>query len=461
MSVNKLKKELTMSQIIAMAAGGMIAAWMVEIKYWFELSGPGSMWALMVCALFVLPLCLVYSEMTSMLPFAGGENVWISNAFNWTTGFFSGWALILLYVMAMPTVSYGIATMSSYLFDLSFNQVKIIAAVILVLWYIITNFEIKWMARIQSVMFWSTLAVSVYASITFILSDQWSYQIISASPSWFPNGFSGFSAAIGLLIMKFVGFDLIPQLAEEADFPVKKLWKTFMISLALTLLVYGLAVFAVGGIVTTEWVMETDIVDPRVADIIGRHWLGIAIVVMGTLTCLTTLSGFWLSASRTIYGASRQRQLTSSLVAINKHGQPWKANIAVGILSIYFTVFAPEAWINYIYSIYGVTAGFIYFMVATSFLILRKKHPEWNRPFKAKAGQVVGWISIAFTVWVIYSCATAMTFSSWMMLILYFSIGFVFWLYAKYMQKKSPEKWAPSILTPSDLNSADITDEAV
>lgn len=235
-----------MHQVIAMAAGGMIAAWMVEIKYWFELSGPGSFWALAVCALFVLPLCLVYSEMTSMLPFAGGENVWISNAFNWDIGFFSGWALILLYVMAMPTVSYGIATMSGYIYPLEFNQVKVIAAIILVLWYILTNFEIKWLARIQSVMFWSTLCVSVFASITFITSDSWSYANLSGSPSWFPNGFTGFSAAVGLLIMKFVGFDLIPQLAEEANFPTKKLWKTFIISLGLTLLVYGLAVFGVG-----------------------------------------------------------------------------------------------------------------------------------------------------------------------------------------------------------------------
>lgn len=450
MEGNHLKKELSMSQIIAMAAGGMIAAWMVEIKFWFELSGPGSFWALAVCALFVLPLCLVYSEMTSMLPFAGGENVWISNAYNWDTGFFSGWALILLYVMAMPTVSYGIASMSSYIYPLTFDQVKILAAIILVLWYIITNFEIKWMARIQSFMFWSTMAVSIYASITFMLSDQWSYQTLSGSPSWFPNGFGGFAAAIGLLIMKFVGFDLIPQLAEEADFPVKKLWKTFVISLGLTLLVYGLAVFGVGGIVTTAWVMETDIVDPRVADIIGQHWLGVAIVVMGTMTCLTTLSGFWLSASRTIYGASRQRQLTSSFISINKYGQPWKANIAVGILSIYFTVFAPESWINYIYSIYGVTAGFVYFMVATSFLILRKKRPEWDRPFVAKAGQFMGWISVIFTVWIVYTCAAAMDLASWMVLLLYFAIGFALWLYAKMMQKQNPEKWTPIILTPDD-----------
>ena len=32
---NGLRKELKLSSMIAMAAGGMIAAWMVEIKYWF------------------------------------------------------------------------------------------------------------------------------------------------------------------------------------------------------------------------------------------------------------------------------------------------------------------------------------------------------------------------------------------------------------------------------------------
>ena len=43
----KLKKELSLSQIIAMAAGGMIAAWMVEIKYWFEISGTGAVFSLL------------------------------------------------------------------------------------------------------------------------------------------------------------------------------------------------------------------------------------------------------------------------------------------------------------------------------------------------------------------------------------------------------------------------------
>ena len=64
--MNTLRKDLSLSQIIAMAAGGMIAAWMVEMIYWFELSGSGSFWALLATGIFIIPLGLIYSEMSSM-----------------------------------------------------------------------------------------------------------------------------------------------------------------------------------------------------------------------------------------------------------------------------------------------------------------------------------------------------------------------------------------------------------
>ncbi len=444
----QLKKELSLSQVIAMAAGGMIAAWMVEIKYWFELSGPGSIFSLITCALLILPLCLIYSEMTSMLPYAGGENIWVSNAFGWNLGWFSCWGVMLLYIMAMPTVSYGIASMIGYLYPITFVQTKIVAAIILCLWFFITNKEIKYLAKLQSIMFWSTLVVSIVASIIFITSKEWSLETLT-SPM-FTNGFSGYSTAVALLIMKFVGFDLIPQLAEETNFPRKKLWIGFVGSLLCTVAIYGFAIIGVGGIVDTAWVMETDIVDPRVADIIGKHWLGLIIVTMGTVTCLTTLSGFWLSASRTLYGAATQRQFTSMFADLNKSGQPWKANIVVGILSLYFTVFAPEAWINYIYTIYGAAAGFVYFMVTISFFKLRKTKPHWERPCKTKFGGLLGSISILFTVYVIYSSFAAMDTGAWITLGIYILIGVPFWYYAKSKQKSDPDNWAPVIISPDN-----------
>ncbi|MFV0517099.1 MAG: APC family permease [Aminipila sp.] len=447
MGENGLRKELKLTNLISMAAGGMIAAWMVEIKLWFELSGPGSVFSFITCAILLLPLCLIYSEMTSMMPYAGGQNIWVSNAFGWNTGFAACWFIMLLYIMAMPTVAYGIASMIGYFYPATAIQVKVIASIIIIFWFFLTNQELKILAKLQSVLFWSTLVVSLVASIIFITSKEWSFETID----WFPNGFSGYSAAVGLLIMKFVGFDLVPQLAEEANFPRKNLWKAFVGSLACTTLIYGMAIIGVAGIVSNEWVAQTDIVDPRVADIIGMHWLALVIVVMGSLTCLTTLSSFWLSASRILYGAAQQHQLTKKFIVLNKNGQPSTANFVVGILAVYFTVFAPDAWINYIYTIYGVAAGVVYLMVVLSFLKLRKMHPDWERPYKAKAGALMGIIGILFTIYVIYVSMIAMDTGAWVVLVIYIALAIPFWAYAKSKQKTDPENWSPVIISPDTV----------
>jgi amino acid transporter len=445
---NSLKRSLSLPQIIALAAGGMIAAWMVEIKYWFQLSGTGSVVALILCGILVLPLCLIYTEMTTMLPFAGGENIWVSNAFGWNTGWLCCWFVLLMYVMAMPTVSYGIASMAGYLIPITSEQTKIAAAIILLIWYIMSNFEIRLMARIQSFLFWSTLIVAIGADLIFISSGSW--KIGNLSP-WFPNGISGFGAAVALLIMKFIGFDMIPQLSEEITFQKSKLWLAFAGSLFFTALIYGTAIIAVGGIVSQEWIQSVSIVDPKVADLLHMHWLGIVIVVMGTLTCLTTLTGFWVSASRTLFGAAQQGQLSSHFTKLNKYGQPYIGNIAVCILSIFFTVFAPEAWVNYIYTIYGVTAGIVYLLVVLSFLQLRRIKPEWNRPYYLKFGRILGIIGVLFCLYVIYQSVQALDFSAWMVLGIYLLFGAALWAFAKIRQRQNPEHWKMIITTPADI----------
>lgn len=443
-----LKKSLKLPQLIAMAAGGMIAAWMVEIQYWFELTGAGCLLALLLCAVFVLPLCFIYAEMTSMLPYAGGENVWVTNAFGWNPGWICAWFVLLLYVMAMPTVAYGISSMLGYIFPVTDLIEKVVAAVILVAWFFLTNYELKFIAKLQSILFWSTLFVSLAASVIFIVNGQWSLDNLTSN--LFPNGGTGFGAAIALLIMKFIGFDLIPQLSEEADFPKKDLWKAFLGSLGLTVLIYGMAIVGVGGIISQDWVLQTDIVDPRVADMIDMHWLGIVIVVMGIGTCLTTLTGFWMAASRTLFGAAQQRQFSNVLTKVNKHGQPWIANIVVGILSIYFTIFAPDEWVNYIYTIYSVTAGIVYLMVCLSFIKLRYSHPEWERPYRLKAGMFFGICGIVFCVYVIYQSLLAMNPPAWIAFLIYAVVGVFFWIYAKYKQKSDPENWKIFITNPDN-----------
>ena len=147
-----LIKSLSLTQVIAMAAGGMIAAWMVEMIYWFELSGPGSFWALLTTGIFVIPLGLVYSELSSMLPFAGGENVWVSNALGWDIGWFLNWSLFLLYLFAIPNVSYGVATMINFFYPMTFNQIKIFSLVLMLTWFIISFLKTRDLPKFPSIL---------------------------------------------------------------------------------------------------------------------------------------------------------------------------------------------------------------------------------------------------------------------------------------------------------------------
>jgi APA family basic amino acid/polyamine antiporter len=250
--------------------------------------------------------------------------------------------------------------------------------------------------------------------------------------------------------MKFVGFDMIPALAEETNFPRQKLFIAFLGALGLTVLIYGMAIIGVGGIFHREYIMNLDIVDPRVADAIGLHWLGVVIVVMGAGTCLTTLSSFWLSGSRTLYGAANQGQFHHVFSILNKNGQPRNANIAIGICSLYFTVFAPDAWINYIYSIYGFAAGVVYFLVTISFWKLRRAKPDWKRPYRVRAPFLIFLISLIFTIYVIYTSLREMTIGSWYTVFIYLIAGGAIWYGTLERQKKNPAEWPRIILNPDN-----------
>lgn len=450
MANNTFKKQLSLSQLIAMAAGGMIAAWMVEITYWFEMSGPGSFICLVVCAVVIFPLCLIYAEMTSTLPYAGGENVWTSNAYGWNCGWIVFWFMFLLYLSAMPNVTIGIATMISYLVPLTFTQLKIVSLILISIWFVLVNFDIKYLAIAQNVMFWGTLVIALIADIFFIFSDLWHWSNLSP---WFPTGISGFAVGLGLLMFKFIGFDLVPQLVEESKVPHKKIGWAYIGAIICTIGVYGMAIIGVGGILTSEQIKVMDIVDPRVADLIGMHWLAIVIIVMGALTCITTLSGFWLAASRSLYGAARQRQITPLLSKVNRFRQPWVANIVVYVCSIYFCLMAPEAWINYIFTITVAAAAIIYLFVVLSFLKLRREHPEWERPYKLKYWKFCGYESLLFVLYVIYQAIVAMDAQTWVALGIYFAIGAALFVYAKIMQKKKPKEWAQTILDYETLQA--------
>ena len=102
-------------------------------------------------------------------------------------------------------------------------------------------------------------------------------------------------------------------------------------------------------------------------------------------------------------------------------------------------------------------AGIVYFIVTISFVSLRIKKPQWNRPYKVKVWPLVALISCCFTLWVIYTCFGEISSGSLLVLGIYFSGGILMWIYAKIMQKKKPVEWKKIIISPD----TDISEEEI
>lgn len=103
---NKLKKNLSFFSMISIACGAVIGGWLTESPYWFELTGSSCVFVFPLLAVLLIPVGLVFAEMTTMLPFASSVGVWTSNALGFGAGWASQWLMFLIEASAPSLMAY-------------------------------------------------------------------------------------------------------------------------------------------------------------------------------------------------------------------------------------------------------------------------------------------------------------------------------------------------------------------
>ena len=82
MKDNRLKRDLSFIQVIAISSGAVIGGWLAEAPYWFQTTGAGAAFLFPLLALLLVPVGLAFGELSAMLPFAASTDVWTCNAYN-------------------------------------------------------------------------------------------------------------------------------------------------------------------------------------------------------------------------------------------------------------------------------------------------------------------------------------------------------------------------------------------
>ncbi|MEE1002422.1 MAG: APC family permease [Acutalibacteraceae bacterium] len=461
MAKSRFSKVLGQSDVIVTAFGAMIGwGWVVSSGEWIQTAGViGTILSFLIGGLIIFFVGLTYAELTTALPQCGGEHVFSFRAFGSVGSFICSWALVLSYIgvvcfeaCALPTIIQYIYPpfLQGYLYTVAGFDIYatwLITAIILAIIITYINMRgIKTAAFVQKILTFVIAAVGILLVVASLFTGK-----ISNLDGQAFTGFGGFDSFKNILAIAVVtpffllGFDVIPQVAEEINIPLKKVGKLLLLSIVLAVTFYALVVFAVGfALNSTELTNASKGAGLVTADAMAKAFnsniMSKVLIIGGMCGIVTSWNSFLIGGSRVIYAMGEANMLPSIFSKLHPTRKtPKNAIILVGILSIVSVFFGRQmlVWISNSASFACCVA---YCIVSMSFLVLRKKEPELERPYKIKHYKFVGIIAsvlsgLLVVMYLIPNFATALSTEEFIIIGGWTLLGIVFAISCKLKYK--------------------------
>lgn len=470
--------------ILVIAFGAMIGwGWVINSGDWITTAGfAGSIIAMLIGGVMVFFVGLTYAELTSAMPQCGGEHVFSYRAMGPTGSFVCTWMIILGYVATSAFEATALPTVITYLFP-EFNQVYLYSIAgkdiylttillgvgVAVLITFINIRGAKTAAILQTVL----TAIIAIAGILLVVGSAVNGDGANITGQMWESGTgttlgSVFKVAC-MTPFLFIGFDVIPQAAEEINVPYKKIGKIMLLSIFLAVAWYLLIIFAVCYImpqsaIAQEMSSQNGLVSAKAIEIAFRSPLmGKVLIIGGLCGIITSWNSFLMGGSRALYSMGESLMIPKMFGKLGKHKTPEAAIILCGIACVVAPFFGRGVlvWLVDAASFGCVIA---YMFVSISFCILRKKKPEMARPYKVKAGRFVGVMAVLMAgfMTLLYivpaSFSAALVWQEWIVVGIWLALGAFFYFYSK---KKYGAEFGRDIFIVEDGGKAEEQEEAV
>ena len=444
----RFAKVLKGREVIALSFGAMIGwSWVLMTGVWLNEAGTlGTVIAFSVGGLAIALIGLTYSELASAMPRAGGEHIYTRRALGNHWSFACTWALLFSYVNVCLFEAVALPTAVSYLWpDISLGTLWNVlgsdvdigfvilgsGAAAVVTW--VNYLGIRTAALAQTIV----TGLIICAGLLLFSGAAFNGQVANAEP-WLATPASGVLAVLIMVPAMLVGFDVIPQSAEEIDLPPQQVGKLLVISVFCAVAWYVLITLSVGLGLTAQQQADSTMATADAASALwsnfgGGNWAGAFLVLGGIGGILTSWNAFIVGASRVLFALAESGHVPAAFMRLHpKYKTPYVGILAIGILSMFAPLFGKTILVWLINSgSFAVTIAFVF--VAISFLVLRRKEPDMPRPFKVSHPRLVGYGAVllalgllsAFLPW---SDSALSWPEEWMTIVIWTAIGLILWL---------------------------------
>jgi basic amino acid/polyamine antiporter, APA family len=403
----ELRRILGRRDVVSLAFGAMIGwGWVVLAGEMIERAGSlGSALAFVAGAVMVLLVGLTYAELTSALRRAGGELAFTFLGLGPGASFVCGWTLVLAYLTVCAFEAAALPTVVGYLFDgFDAGYLYTVAG-----WKVHATWVVVGVAGAVGVgaasWFGLRLASGVQVAATALLllvgvalfvpgclrGDSANLAPLFTTPS-------GFFRVVIMTPFLFVGFDVIPQVAEEVAVPFRAVGRLLLASIAMALVWYVLVQWTVSLVLDPHALAERRLATAdAMAVVYGSPWGARALIVGGLMGIVTSWNAFFIGASRLVFAMARGGMLPSAFGRLNpRFGSPTAAIALLTVLTALAPFFGRQVLV-WLVDAGGLAAVVAYLLVAISFLRIRRLYPGLPRPYVVPAGTLTGLAALLAT----------------------------------------------------------------
>jgi basic amino acid/polyamine antiporter, APA family len=469
MGESRLRPVLGSLQLTGLGVGAIIGAGIFVIIGLVakDKAGAATMLSFVIAGFACAFAALCYAEFAAMVPVAGSAYTYAYATLGELFAWIIGWDLLLEYGVGAASVAHG---WSHYFTDFlrllgvtvphavtnapfDFNPatgsfvstgaiIDLPAFLISALLTAVLVIGIRLSATFNAVM------VAVKLAVVFLIIAVGVFYIDPQNWQPFaPYGYSGISffgktitgqqgtggeplgviAGAAIVFYAYIGFDSVSTHAEEARNPSRDVPIGILASLMLCTVLY----IAVAAVLTGMVPYDKIDIDAPLAHAFSRVGLPWAhfLISLGALTGITSvLMVLMLSQPRIMLAMARDGLLPAGFFGSvhERFRTPWKATVLTGTAVGLMSALLPLRMLAELVNI-GTLLAFV--IVCTAVLIMRRRHPEAERPFRCPFVPFVPVLGIAFCLVLMFSLPA----ENWLRLILWLLLGFaVYFGYGRY-----------------------------
>ena len=348
---------------------------------------------------------LSYAELAAALPEAGGEYVYLREAYGPLFGFIYGWTQMWV------AKSGSIATLATGFFiylanfrpelegvwmvvplplgeaghPLEIRYGQLLAMAVIAVLALINYFGVKVGGNVQVTVTLVKVALIVGIIVIGLTGHGDAANYSTSIPA--PGGITGFFAALVAALWAYDGWNNVSMVASEVQKPQRNLPLALIIGTLAVIALYLLANLAYFYILPASAVASTD----RVAGEAMRRVLGgagaNAVSIAAMISIFAALNGSILSGSRVPFAMARDRLFFRRVSHVHPvHRTP---SVSILALSAWAALLVLSGRYDQLYTYVIFASVILYGMATASVIVLRRKRPDLHRPYRTLGYPVI------------------------------------------------------------------------